>query len=110
MTPGELLSRAADLIRDSAASAVPAPWESNVCDVWFQGPYEAEMVADCGDARTAKWVALLSPAVAPAIEAWLRDAAEAAKDYEYWLVIPPWVQAAADFAVSVLGEEVHDGR
>lgn len=57
----------------------------------------ADMVRD----KPEPWVARV---VAPAIEAWLRDAAEAALDWEYWAGIQPHMYAAGSFARIVLGE------
>lgn len=57
----------------------------------------ADLVRD----KPEPWVA---PVVAPAIEAWLRDAAQAALDWEYWVAIQPHMYAAGSFARIVLGE------
>lgn len=90
-SPSSILSRAAALIRDTAAKVTPAPWNAGSVDEetgrffglygdfgWtVHGPSgTAELedtergLADC------RWIALMSPAVAPALERILRDAAK----------------------------------
>lgn len=119
MRPSEVLSRAADLIRDTGKKA----GSEHDCQRESCGGF-ADYRGHCGgccscmsrclyedpDVVDGSWLDLTRPAVAPHIEAWLRAAAEAAVDYEYWLVIPPWIKAAGEFAMSVLGvqEEARD--
>ncbi len=80
MTPSELLTAAADRIRDLAAAAsTDEPWTYGGYGDF--GPYIAGLPSapefednEQGRADLA-WVAALSPAVAPALEAILRQAA-----------------------------------
>lgn len=82
VAPSDLLSRAADLIRDVAASAFPGPWSNGERCVWAVGDV-LDAVIDDGpegnggtiDEETARWIALLNPAVAPALERALRHEA-----------------------------------
>lgn len=116
-TPSELLTQAADLIRDTAAAVgdeASRQWEqgsSRFSPDGFSHTWPQDAIWDghgccltggLADAD-ARWIALLNPAVAPALEAWLRAAAKAAEDYEYWIVIPDWVRAAGDLAQALLG-------
>lgn len=129
-TPSAILSAAADLIRDTASAAKDGPWRNH--DTWLDaGRYTATVLAGEGNKTklvawlpsfesdpadgdgqfrkawdTARWIALLSPAVAPHIEAWLRCAAEMCNEWD-----DPMTEAAIAFARSVLGvqEEVSDG-
>lgn len=98
-TPSELLTQAADLVRDTAGKATPGPWQA--CEPWTSGvdyPATVQTVTTAGFPNTsvagwavhtedggfdgglapvnAKWIALLNPAVAPALEAILREQAE----------------------------------
>lgn len=92
MTPSELLTAAADRVRDLAAQAQPGPWGS-----WPSPDMPGEVVVHRRNPRTdrpdphrvatvhgllcaeedARWIAALSPAVAPYMERWLRRAARA---------------------------------
>lgn len=83
-TPSELLTRAADLIRDTAAHF--QPYVDNFDDDGrFDGPaddwiyYQVDRNAS-RDAR--RWIALLNPSIAPALEFWLRNAAEMVKPFD----------------------------
>lgn len=92
MTPSELLVAAADRIRDLAVAAQPGPWRSfpspdmpgetvvhAVTDTTGEPHPHRALTAHgllCAEADAA-WVAALSPAVAPALEAWLRSTAKA---------------------------------
>jgi hypothetical protein len=60
MTPSEILNRAADLIRDTAANAHAETWHVHSINAYYR------------DDRA--WLALMSPKVAPALEAMLRAA------------------------------------
>lgn len=82
--PSVLLSRAADLIRDTAAGTLPAPWHVTSSDFVYSA--DGKSVADRREyddyahyptgedlrPEDARWIALLNPAVAPHIEKWLR--------------------------------------
>lgn len=125
MTPSAILSRAADLIRDTAAAATEGPWESDrqfshanvvyakrdlIDSVGVAGrrldlpPVFTGQIASRARSQfeaDARWIALMSPAVAPAIEGWLRHAAEM-WDYPDQPGNDEW---ALDFARAVLGEK-----
>lgn len=87
--PSDLLSRAADLIRDVAGNDLtPPPWHVRVTpsrensddDTVWVACQVGSTVAVVGEAYTsapqdAKWIALLNPAVAPALERALRHEA-----------------------------------
>ena len=99
-SPSSILSRAADLIRDTAAAAGPDEWtfEAFAPAVWE------------GDAR---WIALMSPAVAPMIEAWLRQVQVRAARSEESAALLGWAEPiyreevgpALALARAVLGEK-----
>lgn len=81
MTPSDLLSAAADRVRDLAAAASPGPWQDNGYGMlvapevdWRERGYD--VAAGCQDGNRG-WIAALSPAVAPALEEWLRATAKA---------------------------------
>lgn len=84
MTPSELLVRAADLVRDTAAAATEGQWSvvamrDHTYSLWSTGTSftgEDEEVANAPMETDAAWIALASPAVAPAWEQLLRDAAK----------------------------------
>lgn len=115
MTPSEILNRAAGRIRDLASAATPPPWTVRDSDSeryidgddrrWLRSADDARPVGEaCGccsvgtiDERTADWIAALSPAVAPHLEAWLRSAADDAEE----IGPDPWAVA---FARALLGE------
>lgn len=73
-SPSEILVRAADLIRDTAGLAVAPPWSQSLNRV-MAGQDEDCEVASATTTRTAAWIALMSPAVAPALEAVFLSAA-----------------------------------
>lgn len=116
MTPASTLSRAADLIRDTAAAATPGPWAvddpayvetiyaEDGTSVVAGGRWggEASVFNDSADAR---WIALMSPAVAPAIEALLREYARCADELDYAVDRSPDGAAALALARAVLGEK-----
>lgn len=117
-TPSALLSRAADLIRDTAAAATPGPWGSTTdanADVTFFGRNDPEtgqaLTTIAGlyhgeHAATGRWIALMSPAVAPMIEKWLRDTAAYFDEFaDYWVTIPEQARDALALASAVLGEK-----
>lgn len=101
MTPSETLTRAADLIRDTAAAAEPGPWGSTSDDnvTWFgrNDPETGQPLTTIAGlyhgkrAATGRWIALMSPAVAPAIESILREAAESAARH-----VPVWQDSSVD--------------
>jgi hypothetical protein len=89
-SPSSILSRAADLIRDTAAAASPGVWSATDltddghpgvwwvdCDHTDDEGRTMSTIADCdrGGGPDARWIALMSPAVAPMIEQLLRSAA-----------------------------------
>jgi hypothetical protein len=87
MTPAEILLAAADRVRDLAAAATPGPWangsDRSIVSVLPKGltrflpPQRWGLkVASKVDDVDREWIAALSPAVAPHLEAWLRLAAE----------------------------------
>lgn len=101
-SPSQLLSRAADRVRELAAAATPGPWQA--CEPWIAGDEYpvyvqtvttegypnsdvAGMAVESADDGThggvaigdARWIATMSPAVAPYLEAILR---RDASDYE----------------------------
>jgi len=93
----EMLTTAADRIRDLAAGTSAAPWAEPYYDDhpaeqgWWvlNGREGMRQHAVCStfalnkqDEADARWIAALSPAVAPMIEAWLREAAEMCGEWE----------------------------
>lgn len=84
MTPSEILQAAADRIRDLAAAVTPGPWETIASSggIWREASAERAVRTSPGylggmnAAEDARWIAALSPAVAPALERLLRDAAK----------------------------------
>ena len=117
-SPSAILSRAADLIRDTAAAATPGQWEAEE-----QGGERVELVLrspsadvvvvhrfsphpDSLNRADARWIALMSPAVAPMIEKWLRDTAAYFDEFaDYWITIPEQARDALALARAVLGEK-----
>lgn len=80
MQPSELLSAAADRVRDLAAQATPGPW----CGPTVTANWSADSVTaangrvvacHCGD--DTRWIAALSPAVAEPLIDWLQATAKA---------------------------------
>lgn len=115
MTPSETLVAAADLIRDLATQANPGPWK------WRDpgGRIKYALMADrqmvvpsaipdvYPSAADARWIAALSPALAPMIEKWLRETAADVDAYgEYWIDAPGHVRNALAFAKTILGAGV----
>lgn len=121
-TPSELLSQAADLIRDAGADAQPGPWA-----LWpsptMPGEYVVHHLRDrlagpdphrvatthglnCAEAD-GRWIALLNPAVAESLEAWLRHEATHIKGLRTWgaAFALPSTRHAMAFARAVLGLE-----
>lgn len=125
VTPSELLTGAADLIRDTAAKATPGPWFTHDTHLnrgghaatvlsgtypegqlrawlptWSHEPWDETRNA-WNDAR---WIALLSPAVAPHLERWLTEVWKHVKVKGYredcWTCKP-----AVEFARVILGED-----
>ena len=115
LTPGELLAAAADRIRDLAAAADKGPWLGPS----VRANYTADNVTAASGRIVAhhtgdstRWIAALSPAVAPALERLFRDAA---KDWEIRVRVytPEAMREAQDsrrfggalaFARAVVGE------
>lgn len=83
MQPSDQLVAAADLIRDLAAHACKGPWFAPGPDdteerIWAHnghGPRGYTVVESC-DYDDGRWIAALSPALAPMIQVWLRRASE----------------------------------
>lgn len=141
-SPSGILSRAADLIRDTAAAASPGPWtvepsdyEWDVSDEvrgdWLHGrvklsadttprkptscwiktqdqgigyAYESSHEGSI-DLNDGAWIALLNPAVAPALEAWLRNSAREYAKLEHLAVAINPEDPPMYFALRVLGLE-----
>ena len=102
-TPSELLTQAADLIRDAAAAATPGPWRQHDCHL-LHGGHTASVLSGKGNDtelrawlptfesypwgekrnvwNDARWIALLNPAVAAPLEAMLRGACGMWRVYE----------------------------
>lgn len=125
-SPSAILSRAADLIRDTAAAATEGPWRQH--DGWWPGTlgvvasvlsgegsdtslrallptYEEKPATTARNVwNDARWIALMSPAVAPMIEKWLRDTAAYFDEFaDYWVTIPEQARDALALARAVLG-------
>lgn len=122
MTPSELLLAAADRIRDLAAQATPRKWQSfatlnggaSVLALQSDGPGSPITGGDIAAAEVeadGAWIAALSPAVAPHLEAWLRSTASL---LEAWLPtgwpIRADEAAALHFALAVLGMTVEEAE
>lgn len=93
MTPSELLTKAADIVESWATDASPGSWEYNwafatafVCD--GKAPFEkavaqtaivrsADGIPNTTKAANTQWIALMSPAIAPLLMAWMREEATA---------------------------------
>jgi len=123
-TPSELLTRAADLIRDRVVGTTPGPWgyEDSSMDLdgaVYQHPTGEEVAfvrstsINVQDAN-GRWIALLNPSVAPAIESMLRDAAVSWRSLEWSHPevvssgkVDGWLRDidrfALDFTLAVLG-------
>ena len=109
MNPSDLLVAAADLIRDLAAKAKPGPWSLYDRGVCWEIPELPEMHDGLSGFREvdARWIAALSPALAPMIEKWLRETAADVDAYgEYWIDAPGHVRNALAFAKTILGSGV----
>lgn len=83
-SPSMILSRAADLIRDTAALAIAPPWAQSVRSV-MAGRDEDYEVASTPTTTTARWIALMSPAVAGPASEMLRRAAS-----DYVVFVAAW--------------------
>ena len=98
-SPSTILSRAADLIRDTAAAATPGPWSTvsrfdgngNLRQADFTRPPVAEGCAPQTRAvrphevSDYEWIALMSPAVAGPVSEMLRRAAS-----DYVVFVAAW--------------------
>lgn len=77
-SPSDLLSAAADRVRDLAAQATKGPWfafeDAVGMSVASSTTYAPRVVAGKAGQPDAAWVAAMSPEVAPHVEAWLRTA------------------------------------
>jgi hypothetical protein len=88
MLPSEVLTQAADLIRDQSAHLPVGPWRVTVAakaewqdeelswDIHGRNPFGGALASVDSGRGVAEWIALLNPSVAPHLEAWLRDEAE----------------------------------
>lgn len=77
MTPSELLSRAADLVRDTAEKATDGPWRERFdAPGRIAGPYGSVVCELRSPMADGRWIALASPALAPHLELILRHVAE----------------------------------
>ena len=75
--PSAVLLAAADRIRDLAAEATKGEWLSNLHYVDSMPElYVRHPVCTAASEADARWIAALSPAVAPLLQDWLRYAAE----------------------------------
>lgn len=101
MEPSALLTAAADRVRDLAAQATPGTWsakdmaEEGHPGVWWVDCVHEDdagttwtTIADLetvNPAADARWVAAMSPEVAPHLERWLREVADnAARSVPAW--------------------------
>jgi len=117
VTPSELLLAAADRIRDLAAAASPGLWlvDRHYVDA-MPALYERTLVciakSDGRAERDAAWIAALSPAVAPHLEAWLRWCAKSVQVTVEDMGWPANGQEAAAlrFALTVLGMTVEEAE
>jgi hypothetical protein len=77
-SPAETLTAAADRVRDLAAKAQRGPWIYNDADdrVMVDATEHSVICYSGADYHDARWIAALSPAVAPMIATMLRGAAE----------------------------------
>lgn len=130
MTPSELLTAAADRVRDLAAAAMPGPWTAVLTDhirehiddpeptlalgAYVAGPENRKTGEGCSycmrgniSPGTAEWIAALSPAIAAPLEAILRDTAGYFEQFaHYWVTVPEHARNALDLARSILGSGV----
>ena len=120
MTPSEILNAAADRIRDLAAAADPGPWTNleGTTGFWTMPSPERSRrhlrgyIGMAEAKETARWIALMSPAVAPHLEQALRNEAE----QYHQLTVAGLVDdpqhapdpSLLDLARAVLGEGSHD--
>lgn len=85
-SPSLLLKRAADKLENAAAVATEGPWRASGYEVYATAsevPVVELGYAEGGFTREedATWAAMLSPAVAAPLVAWLREAAAAREQY-----------------------------
>lgn len=120
VTPSETLSAAADLIRDLAAKAAKGPWHAPGPDdtderVWSENGYPGGYtVAEGGDFDDFRWIAALSPALAPHLESILRWAGKVCANAEVdgwdrariWAEMDDSMRSALDLADAILGSGV----
>jgi len=116
VTPSETLTAAADLIRDRAAETTKGKWEigydhsgrtaSEIFRMDPEYPDDPDYSVGLGyfdNPADNTWAALLSPAVAPHLEAILRDGAYLVAWSKSWdALIPGWPVGA--LARALLGE------
>lgn len=109
-TPQDKLTRAAELIRERAGRATAGPWADYTNGyVWDA---DGNCVISERSQRDGAWIALMSPAVAPHIAAWLERCAEdyrsEAKAQSKWppggytMLLPEDFEAAVAFADLIL--------
>lgn len=85
MTPSDLLTAAADRVRDLAAAAQRGPWifDEDTDRVMVDDTVYSVTCYAGADHDDSQWIAALSPAVAPALEAVLRKAANDVRQWQY---------------------------
>lgn len=91
MTPAEEMRDAARILREVAGNAAPGPWsvggdefelEDNLA--WLEPEGDGKSCGRCTsgtiDLRNARWIALLSPAIAEPLATWLDSSADDAEE------------------------------
>lgn len=118
MTPTETLRAAAAKLREIADKATPGPWSryANLGYAVFSEAFDPDVPDGVGDVTNgspgeadADWIALMSPAVAEPLAAWLDGCAGEAAAMSHpghWGICdePDSVQHAIAVARAVLGE------
>lgn len=117
-----MLLRAADLVNERDTCLPAGPWFAKHQRVWAEdlaGQEETVVEADAVSYDVARWIALLSPSVAPHLEALLREtadgwASEAARPFysqggefrrEHWFSQTLRQSPEYRLALALLGEE-----
>jgi|SRR5262245_31435521 len=116
MTPSEILTAAADRVRDLAAAAKPGPWTLYDRGVCWEIPELPEMHDGLSGFREgdARWISALSPAIAEPLSRMLAWASKVCADAEadgwdrdrIWAESDDSMRAALDLAESILGSGV----
>lgn len=123
-SPSDLLVAAADRVRDLAAQATPGPWRQHDTHLTMGGHTATVMCGEGNDVAlvawlptwnhepwdnsrlpftTARWIAALSPEVAPHLETILREYARCAAELNYAIERAPEGKAVLALARSILG-------